>query len=376
MFLRPGRSISSEQKGRAYALPFLFWIQGVSNIQQQRLLAIDGLRALAITLVVLFHYTKEFFPGHRFFSFGWSGVDLFFVISGFVLYYQVKRRYRTEGKTHYLSYLRNRALRIIPAYYASLLAMLLLFGRNKFFTSVFYMHLSFLYVFDYDVAISIQPLYWTLAVEVQFYLMLILFAPLLTGRNGMKWLISLIVLNLVYRLIFQFFFSPLSSTGLVLGNILPGRISEFCYGMIIAKIFLEKTELMNKLRKNLNIIITAILAFICIFICWYIWLKKGDSVLDHRLVNIIYYPLVGLGFGLFFLLVMIFPWLNRIMSLKTVTFIGIISYSIYLWHVFALRLIGDVLTDAGGFLITLIATLVISTVSYYFIERTFLKFKA
>jgi peptidoglycan/LPS O-acetylase OafA/YrhL len=182
-------------------------------------------------------------------------------------------------------------------------------------------------------------------------------------------------MNLIDRMLFPLFHNASSNTGLVLGNILPGRISEFCYGMIIARIYLEKTELMDRLRKNLNIIIIAILAFICIFICWSVWLKMGDSVLDHRLVNIIYYPLVGLGFGLFFLLAMISPWLKRIMSLKPVTFIGIISYSIYLWHVFALRLIGDVLTDAEGFVITLIATLVISAVSYYFIERTFLKFK-
>lgn len=344
-------------------------------MENRRLIEIDGLRAIAITLVVLFHYTKEFFPEHRLLSFGWAGVDLFFVISGFVLYYQVKRRYYRDGKAHYINYFRNRALRIIPAYYVSVIATILFFGRDKFLSLVFPLHLSFLYIFDYDIATSIQPLYWTLAVEVQFYIFLIIVAPLLVGKNGVRWLLFLIVINLVYRIVFPFWHSASSNNGLVLGNILPGRLSEFCYGMILAKIYLEKTELLNKLKKNLYILITAILSFICISVCWYIWLKLGDTVLDNKIANVIYYPSIGLGFGLFFLLAITSTRLNKILSLKPVTFIGIISYSIYLWHVFVLALIGDSIRGSTGFLVSIIATLVISTVSYYLIEKTFLKFK-
>ncbi len=161
-------------------------------MENRRLVEIDGLRAVAIALVVLFHYTKEFFPEHRLLSFGWSGVDLFFVISGFVLYYQVKRRYYKDGKAHYINYFRNRALRIIPAFYVSVIATILFFGRDKFLSPVFPLHLSFLYIFDYNIATSIQPLYWTLAVEVQFYIFLIIIAPLLTGKNGVRWLLFLI----------------------------------------------------------------------------------------------------------------------------------------------------------------------------------------
>jgi peptidoglycan/LPS O-acetylase OafA/YrhL len=342
----------------------------------RRLVEIDGLRAIAIILVVLFHYTKEFFPQHRLFSFGWSGVDLFFVISGFVLYLQVKRKYYRDGKTHYLKYLRNRALRIVPAYYASLFVMILVFGRHRFFSQEFLMHLSFLYIFDYDVAVSIQPLYWTLAVEVQFYLLLILIAPLLTGKNGMKWFICLIFINLIYRLIFPIFHIASSNTGLVLGNILPGRISEFCYGMIVAKIFIERTELIDRLKRPIVAISIVLLTAVIISACWATWQRMGDSVLDHRLVNTLYYPFVGMGYGFFFLLVLTIPSLNKIMSLKPMVFIGTISYSIYLWHVFALKIVGGLSTSAGGFLISLIATLIISTISYYLIERTFLKLKA
>lgn len=341
----------------------------------KRLLEIDGLRAVAISLVVLFHFTKEFFPQHRLFSFGWSGVDLFFVISGFVLYYQVKKRYYKDGKTQYLSYLRNRTLRIIPAYYVSLIATVLFFGRDKFFTSLFPLHLSFLYIFDYDVAISVQPLYWTLAVEVQFYIFLILIAHLFTGKNGMKWFLSLIGFNVVYRLIFPVFHSASSNTGLVLGSILPGRISEFCYGMIIAKIFIERAELIDRLKRPMFKVSIAFLTAIIISVCWAVWLRMGDSVLDCRLGNALYYPFVGMGYGLLFLLVLIIPSFNKVMSLKPVAFIGTISYSIYLWHVFALKLFSGISSGMARFLITLIATLVISAVSYYLIERTFLKLK-
>ncbi len=217
---------------------------------------------------------------------------------------------------------------------------------------------------------SIQPLYWTLAVEVQFYLMLIFVAPILTGKNGVKWLISLIGANIIYRL------SPLSSEGLVFGNILPGRISEFCYGMIIAKIFLEYPSIIDRLKRPMPVITFIMLSIVIIAFCWGLWLKTGDSILNSRAGNMLYYPFLGMGYGFLFLLILISPQFNKIMSLKPVVFIGTISYSIYLWHVFILKSLAGVASGIAGFYLNLFATIILSTLSYYLIERTFLKLKA
>jgi len=343
--------------------------------KQRRFLEIDGLRAVAISLVLLFHYEKEFFPRHGLFSFGWSGVDLFFVISGFVLYYQVKTRYRRDGKTSYLQYLQNRALRIVPAYYVSLLLTVLFFGREKLLSGTFLMHLGFLHIFDYDAGMSIQPLYWTLAVEVQFYLFLILMAPVLTEKHGMRWLLGLIGMTILYRLALPVFASPSSHTGLILGNILPGRIGEFSCGMIIARIFTERGELMNALRRPEIAGAIGILAFAVLAGCWLVWHTMGDSFLDFWLTNALFYPLVGTGYGLLFLSGMTIPLFKRILSWRIAVFAGTISYSIYLWHVFSLMLLNGLLGGIAGFLISALVTLVISTTSYYLIEKTFLKMK-
>ncbi len=346
------------------------------NASRRRLNEIDGLRAVAISLVVLFHFTKEFFPGHRFFSFGWSGVDLFFVISGFVLYLQVKKKYYKDNTVHYRQYLRNRTLRIVPAYYVSLIITVFLFGMDKLLSGTFLLHLSFLHIFDYDVAMSIQPLYWTLAVEMQFYVFLILAVPFLTGSTGFRWLAVLIVANILYRLIFPFFFSASSQTGLMLGNILPGRIAEFSYGMIIAKIFLEKERLFQNFRRPLSSAGIGLLAALLIAGCWWVWLRMGDSLLDWWITNTVFYPLVGLGYAVLFVLVLMNPIINRIMSSRAIVFTGTISYSVYLWHMFTIMLLKGKWEGAAGFIIAVGITLVISSISYYFIERTFLKLKA
>jgi peptidoglycan/LPS O-acetylase OafA/YrhL len=341
--------------------------------RKDRLGEIDGLRAVAITLVLLFHYTKEFFPAHTLLSFGWSGVNLFFVISGFVLYLTVQKNYASSGTVRYLPYLRNRLLRIVPAYYVSVLTMLVLFGGNKILTAVLPMHLSFMHIFNYDIAMSVQPLYWTLAVEVQFYLFLILAARLFTGKNGTKWILSLIGLTLAYRALFQMLAHPASHAGLVLGNILPGRLAEFAYGMLIAKMYVER-GIFDTIGKRAAA--CAVLSVLLIAFCWLLWLRLGDAFLGDPFLNVFYYPLVGLGYALLLLAVITLPSLRLVMAAPAVTFIGIISYSIYLWHGLPLMALKGEMTGAKGFAAALALMLLVSTASYFLIERTFLKLKS
>jgi peptidoglycan/LPS O-acetylase OafA/YrhL len=86
-----------------------------------RLHGLDHLRAIAIVLVVLFHY--EFYYGvpewlATFSSFGWSGVDLFFVLSGYLITDKLFRELDARGRIDFKGFYLNRFLRIIPAYLA------------------------------------------------------------------------------------------------------------------------------------------------------------------------------------------------------------------------------------------------------------------
>lgn len=161
-----------------------------------RIAVLDGLRALAIILVMLRHGLRPFWPdkaepflaagpfdlGALFLN-GWMGVDLFFILSGFLIsdhllgcYFDPQRRHM-DLKT----YFKRRFFRIAPAYYVAML--LVLFGLFPFFPKEpienadlsFLYHLAFLQ--DYFKP-DINVVFWSLGVEIKFYLL----APLiLTG---------------------------------------------------------------------------------------------------------------------------------------------------------------------------------------------------
>lgn len=356
----------------------------MSHSGSGRIIEIDTFRAWAILSVLFFHYFKEFFPGGgSFFRFGWSGVDLFFVISGFVLYLQVRRSYTRSGRTDYGRYLRNRALRIIPVYYASLFATVLLFGRDKLFTTGFLMHLSFLHVFDYTVATSIQPLYWTLGVEAQFYIFLIIAAGIFFGRGGYVSLAVITVLSLFYRYEVSAAYG-FTDSGVLLMSQLPGRFSEFCCGIFLAKLYLEG-DFWERVRGRMGRLGPLFLAGGALYVVLArLWLSGGDEIFNDVLISTVFHPLVGFSFSLMMLPLMALPEKIRfMMRLKPLVFVGLISYSIYVWHMFIIMFLNKYadLRDAAvradlKMLLALAAALVFSTLSYYLVEKTFLRLKA
>ena len=344
---------------------------------------IDTFRAWAILSVLFFHYLKEFMPGGgSFFRFGWTGVDLFFVISGFVLFLQVERTYRREGKTDYRRYLRNRALRIIPAYYASLFATVLLFGRDGLFTPGLLMHLSFLHILDYGVAMSVQPLYWTLGVEAQFYLFIIFAARIFSGKRGYMSLAVIAALSLVYRYAVSVKLG-FTDTGILLNNQLPGRFTEFSCGICMAKLSMERNP-----RERLSGRIGYLAPFfaaggILYIVLARVWLSGGDDIFNGSLLSTAFHPLLGLSFSLMMLPLMMLPEKARfMMRLKPLVFVGLISYSVYVWHMVVIMCLDRYahLKDAAmradlKLLVSLVVTLGFSTLSYYLIEKTFLRLK-
>ncbi len=138
--------------------------------------ALDGLRGLAILLVVGFHN----FDFIKYFSFGWLGVDLFFVLSGFLI---TRILLDTRNRPNFLRnfYLR-RILRIAPLYYLLLLVFFLLFPLLGIFREplrYYQMHQAWFWVYLQNWLYIIHPIQgsnllihlWSLAVEEQFYLL-------------------------------------------------------------------------------------------------------------------------------------------------------------------------------------------------------------
>jgi len=145
--------------------------------------ALDGIRGLAILMVMLFHYggnLERTNPIGRLvgglFSFGWSGVDLFFVLSGFLITGILLDSRNAEN--YFSSFYARRVLRIFPAYYVSLALLLLILPMldpplrlslpSDQWMYVFYAQ-NWVGIFDYPGRGLLTP-YWSLAVEEQFYL--------------------------------------------------------------------------------------------------------------------------------------------------------------------------------------------------------------
>lgn len=159
---------------------------------------IDGLRALAVLPVVFYHAGL---PGP---SGGFIGVDVFFVISGFLITSIVAGEI-VDGRFSLVSFYERRARRILPALTCVILAsfavgwFILLpeefqdFGQSAIATSVFISNVYFAYTFDYfSRAAEFAPLLhtWSLAVEEQFYLF---FPPLLMFLAWMGWQRSFLI---------------------------------------------------------------------------------------------------------------------------------------------------------------------------------------
>jgi peptidoglycan/LPS O-acetylase OafA/YrhL len=140
---------------------------------------LDGLRGLAIVLVLLFHFAGDL-PRNVIFLgpvyFGWSGVDLFFVLSGFLITRILLRTRRDEG--YFRSFYIRRALRIFPLYYGVLAVCTLLFvlfpALRPMFPCARDQIFHWLYLGNWTALLASEDQrsmghFWSLAIEEQFY---------------------------------------------------------------------------------------------------------------------------------------------------------------------------------------------------------------
>ncbi|MFJ7286583.1 acyltransferase family protein [Pseudomonas sp. NPDC099000] len=165
---------------------------------------IDGLRAIAVIAVVLFHFGVPGFTG------GFVGVDIFFVISGYLITSIIWNQ-RQAGRFSFIDFWARRARRILPALFAMIIAVLAVgwfllapkdyeeLGRSVRYQVMFVSNILFMRQDGYfDVASDLKPLLhtWSLAVEEQFYIVFPLLLTLLSSRLK-AWRLALFCVLLV-----------------------------------------------------------------------------------------------------------------------------------------------------------------------------------
>lgn len=325
-----------------------------------RIESLDGLRALAIGLVMMTHTTANFkaellplFPQagdfslyHVFYN-GWCGVDLFFVLSGFLimrqlLHARLENKHTRSAEIHH--YLRKRFFRIAPAYYAILTVFLFLAievagnarGPGEWAWTYLY-HLLFLQ--DIFQPRAIEGFFWSIAVEIKFYLL----APLLTllllsqkaaARFGI--LAGILISMVAFRCFMVagyeapagdatlYFFEKIRSRfWFSLDGLLGGAICAYLWSDEKIRAALQKKSAANTLFAAGTVLFLALVSFRPLFL-------DSAPFFDRALFT----TAVSLGFSLMLLGLLGPCAARRFFSLKGFRAVALISYSLFLSHTF------------------------------------------
>ena len=288
---------------------------------------IDGLRAFAVIPVIFFH------AGFKLFSGGFVGVDIFFVISGYLITSIILSEMEV-GKFNLINFYERRARRILPAlFFVTLVCipfswMLLIskdmkdFAQSLIGISTFSSNILFWRESGYfNTAAELKPLLhtWSLAVEEQYYLIFPLFL-MLTWRLGRHWILVLLTAAILVSLglgHWGAYNKPHAAFYL-----LPTRAWEILIG-IFAAFYLSRTtlnRLNNKISNTLSMMGLALTMYSIFFY------NKTTPVPSLYILV----PTVGT------LLIIVFAHsgtlANSFLSNRIFIWIGLISYSAYLWH--------------------------------------------
>ena len=356
--------------------------------------ALTGLRGLAALGVLLFHsFLLAGSPGSVpaplswLFRIGWSGVDIFFTLSAFLLTMPfVAARAAGEAPPALRNYWRHRAWRVLPAYYVQLVILfaLSLAGMKAagYWQPPGAAGLAVNALFLYDLVPLVGPAvppWWTLPVEMGFYLVLPAFVPLLTPRRW-PWLLAAIVASLAWRWwILSAGFGAVEAA--VWANHLPGRLHQFLLGMLAAWVFVRWRLLFQRwtpLQRDMvaGLAAIAFLASPVLALPSLGQLYTGLPSIEPLLFG--WHLIAGVLVSLMLVALASGPSrLGRLLSAGWLQVLGLVSYSLYLWHYPVLLALREALGGYGAvklefwpFLFhALLFSLLAAAASWWLVER-------
>ncbi|MBO9204925.1 MULTISPECIES: acyltransferase family protein [Niastella] len=331
--------------------------------ENTRIKSLDGLRGLAILLVLFLHLFNHGFL-YPFFTFGWIGVELFFVLSGFLI---TGILIDTKPKKGFIqSFLVRRALRTLPLYYLVLILFGIIapfFGPTRWFAQYqffFWTHTSNFLFLDKG---FFNPLghFWSLALEEQFYLIWPFIVLVGNKKQIIGVAISLIVLGIGLRFAYS---DPMLFYGMPLAH-----LDGISMGAIIAIVIRLETKIVCK---HINAV------FLLLIIPFLVFMISGASEKKAPFTLTI----ISFFFGIMLLSALHAGVVEKILSTKVLLFFGKYSYGMYvfnsLFFYFSNWAGADRLSEnqrlivyLGDFILTIIA----SYISYHLFESKFLRLK-
>jgi peptidoglycan/LPS O-acetylase OafA/YrhL len=356
--------------------------------------ALDKLRGLAILVVILFH-TLPTAPDRTLvdrlaidvLSLGWAGVDLFFVLSGFLI---TGILIDERSNPHYFrTFFARRVLRIVPVYIAFLLFSMWIAPavgastaaaalRLRELQGWYWPYLTNIYIalHGWDAAADGTSHLWSLAVEEQFYLLWPVAVLLIPLRSLPRVALGCVAVAELCRIAFVLS-GAIEEVNFVL---LPTRMDALAVGAFLA-CAVRSPDLLARIDRWRNPILgAALLALMAAIVV--------EHALDFRrpLTQILAFPAIAILSGA---LVLEASRNRRWFSALPLQFLGKYSYGMYIWHIAVMTVVvsafrvllpmvvvsSSLVTYTVFIVLVLASTIVVSLLSWYVIEQPFLRLK-
>ncbi|HET7568419.1 MAG TPA: acyltransferase [Gaiellaceae bacterium] len=337
--------------------------------------ALDGLRGLAIALVVLFHLGIHS-PVTRG---GFLGVEMFFVLSGFLITFLLVDELGRLGRVGLRDFYVRRALRLLPALLAMLgllLAYLAAFGPHARFhvfqreglAALFYVN-NWYRAFDWGPSLTL-PHTWSLSVEEQFYIVwpVVLLAAVRLRGHGLA--LGLAGAGLVASAVYRGLAWGGDPTLIRLFTGADSRADALLAGCALALLVASgrvRPDRLGRFFPALAVLSLAGLAAMSARVAWNEgFLYRGGYTLYSLLVAVLILALVGDAT----------PRLRAIFEWRPAVVLGRVSYGLYLWHLPVFELVGDrVHGQAARIPLELALTAALTALSWRLVEQPALRLK-
>jgi peptidoglycan/LPS O-acetylase OafA/YrhL len=312
--------------------------------------ALDGLRAVAIILVLATHYSSTAFPG------GWIGVDVFFVLSGYLITSILLREIREKGGIDFTKFYARRAIRLMPPLLLTCLAILVISMRSSHGEDIRrYLLFTVSYLLNWKPLLPVNDSVnsmdhtWSLATEEQFYILWPLALPfIMTLRRPIVALLGATVAMTFVRFAFWHFWDFGDGEWLLKFSLL--RPVGLLVGCALA--FLPLRQWRSPIAVQSALVVGLGVMALCPIYADSLWGPLAASLISAGLIVCLQGP--------------------SFLAMSPLRYIGKISYGIYLYHC-PIVIYGRPYTSS---LLLIGLSVIVAALSYEFFEKPILGLKA
>jgi peptidoglycan/LPS O-acetylase OafA/YrhL len=332
------------------------------KIDEQRISyipSLDGIRAFSIISVILYHSFPSYFPG------GWAGVDIFFVLSGYLITLTIKNDIYIIDISYIKQFYLKRAVRIIPPFFAMVFIMFpisIIFNvqAGEYLRAAL---VSISFMMNWNRAFNLWPQSvlahsWSLSIEEQFYLIWPIIIIFLRRRSYYHWLGAALLAVFLWRCFLVFLGEPFERTyngfdthadGLLIGGAIAliGASDRFIEKISYFSVFYILAISIIILSVPLNSVIAQTFGFLCVSLLGALLIISSQKS----------------------------PILSMLFCNPIASYLGKISYGLYIWH-YPLLILFINNVDRMYVIIYIIPTLLCSAVSFHFLEKPILRNRA